>query len=278
MTQVTVPGTQGIVVAAMELPKQPRELELMRAPFPPHQIGKLAKGSKAQMQCPPSEKVNCNICGGWHHPKLVHLDYVGHAALTDRLLDADPHWTWEPLALRDGLPAFDAAGGLWIKLTVCGVTRLGYGNAQESEYKEVGSRDKECIGDALRNAAMRFGAALELWHKGDLHIDEKPEDPKPKEESPGKINEVNLALEGLTPEVVKALRVEAKKIEGDFYAISAKAAHGSWTAFEKVSSEAEVDACWKLIDTKVKTGIRKFIEVKPRYPNALGDAGGETFL
>jgi hypothetical protein len=31
---------------------------------------------------------------------------------------------------------------------------------------------KERIGDALRNAGMRFGAALELWHKGDLHIDE----------------------------------------------------------------------------------------------------------
>jgi hypothetical protein len=25
------------------------------------------------------------------------------------------------------------------------------------------------IGDALRNAAMRFGAALDLWHKGQLH-------------------------------------------------------------------------------------------------------------
>lgn len=36
---------------------------------------------------------------------------------------------------------------------------------------------KERIGDALRNAAMRFGAALELWHKGELHIqsDDPPE-------------------------------------------------------------------------------------------------------
>jgi len=31
---------------------------------------------------------------------------------------------------------------------------------------------KERIGDALRNAAMRFGAALDLWHKGDLHAAE----------------------------------------------------------------------------------------------------------
>ena len=33
---------------------------------------------------------------------------------------------------------------------------------------------KERIGDALRNAAMRFGAALDLWHKGDLHADSGP--------------------------------------------------------------------------------------------------------
>lgn len=142
----------------------------MRTPFPAHQIGKLAKGSKAQTQCAANEKANCAVCGGWHHPKMIHLDYVGHAALTDRLLDVDPDWVWEPLAFRDGLPAFDSTGGLWIKLTVSGTTRLGYGNAPTSEYKEVGSREKEVIGDALRNAAMRFGAALDLWHKGDLHL------------------------------------------------------------------------------------------------------------
>jgi len=31
------------------------------------------------------------------------------------------------------------------------------------------------IGDALRNAAMRFGAALDLWHKGTLHLEEEEE-------------------------------------------------------------------------------------------------------
>ena len=131
-------------------------LELLREPFPAHQISKLPKGN-------------------------VMLDYVGHAALTDRLLDADPSWNWEPLAFgSDGLPVFDATGGLWIKLTVCGVTRLGYGHA--GKKSDPGAREKEVIGDALRNAAMRFGAALDLWHKGQLHIDgessqEAPEEP-----------------------------------------------------------------------------------------------------
>lgn len=135
-------------------------LAKMREPFPPNQISKLPKPLKRD-----APKGKCSECGGYHGLPAVHLDYVGHAALTDRLLDADPMWTWEP-ATPDGLPALDRNGGMWIKLTVAGVTRLGYGAA---DGKQGGDAVKEVIGDALRNAAMRFGAALDLWHKGDLH-------------------------------------------------------------------------------------------------------------
>jgi len=128
-------------------------------------------------------KASCKVCGGYHATSnVIHLEYVGHAALTDRLLNADPLWTWEPLALSpQGIPALDANGGLWIKLTVGGMTRLGYGDAQG---KNGGDAIKECIGDALRNAAMRFGAALDLWHKGDLHVDEEPEPAKQAPQNP----------------------------------------------------------------------------------------------
>lgn len=148
-------------------------LTLMRAEFPEHQISKLPKETRAQIDARKSDKnlmvFNCKVCGGHHHKNSVHLDYVGHAALTDRLLDADIAWSWEPLAFApDGLPAVDRNGGLWIKLTVDGVTRLGYGHAGD---KSGGDAVKETIGDALRNAAMRFGAALDLWHKGDLHVE-----------------------------------------------------------------------------------------------------------
>lgn len=137
-------------------------LKLMRKPFAEHQISKMCKSTKKDN--PPGR---CRDCGGFHKLPSVQLSYVGHAALTDRLLDADPTWTWEPLALAaDGSPLLDANGGLWIKLTVAGVTRLGYGDAQG---KTGGDAMKERIGDALRNAGMRFGAALDLWHKGDLH-------------------------------------------------------------------------------------------------------------
>ena len=147
-------------------------LDLMREPFPAHQISKMCRSTKKD-----NAKGKCPKCNGWHGLPAIQLDYVGHAALTDRLLSADPAWQWEPLAVgADGYPVIDRDGGMWIKLTVCGVTRYGYGDAQG---KSGGDAMKERIGDALRNAAMRFGAALDLWHKGDLHIEEdEPEQKK----------------------------------------------------------------------------------------------------
>lgn len=151
-------------------------LAKLREPFAANHISKLPKPTKAQTEALRADfkkGVRCKDCGQWHHPDVVHLDYVGHAAVTDRLLDVDPQWSWEPVAFTDlGLPAFDQSGGLWIKLTVCGVTRLGYGHAAGKPNQDPGAREKEVIGDALRNAGMRFGMALDLWHKGQLHADD----------------------------------------------------------------------------------------------------------
>jgi len=79
----------------------------------------------------------------------------------------------------------------------------------------------------------------------------------PKKETPGQIVEQNIAMEGLPPEVQKAIREEAKKIEGDFYTIGAKAALGSWNAFKATAGELEIDACWKHIDSKTRSGIKR---------------------
>lgn len=136
---------------------------ILRQPFPPESINKLPKPNSRDAQ-----KGKCPECGGWHGLPAAHIDYVGHAEVTDRLLTADPTWTWEPVAFGDdGLPLFDKQGGLWIRLTVGGVTRLGYGNATG---KTGGDGIKEVIGDAVRNAAMRFGVALDQWAKSDLHL------------------------------------------------------------------------------------------------------------
>lgn len=156
-------------------------LDKLREPFPAHQISKLPKETGKQAEQRKAEQNNgnwpkrCTVCGGLHHANAVHLDYVGHAALTDRLLDTDLRWTWEPMAVTpEGLPAFDKNGGLWIKLTICGVTRIGYGSA---DGKSGGDAIKEVIGDALRNSGMRFGAALDLWHKGELHVEDTTDAP-----------------------------------------------------------------------------------------------------
>lgn len=117
------------------------KLNALRVPFPPEKISRKPKGG-------------------------TMLDYVGHADITERLLDIDPEWNWQPCRWHDGVPEFERSKdgkpiGLWIRLTVCGVTRYGYGSVEPNVF----DAEKQLIGDALRNAAMRFGVALELWSK-----------------------------------------------------------------------------------------------------------------
>lgn len=117
---------------------KPEQSNALLAPFPKSQIQQLPKGG-------------------------IRLDYVSHGNVTRRLLEVDPEWNWEPMSLDDqGLPLFDERGGLWIKLTVCGVTRIGYGEPQGSDTYD---RIKGSISNSIRVAAMRFGVALDLWAK-----------------------------------------------------------------------------------------------------------------
>jgi hypothetical protein len=141
----------------------------LREPFPPEKIGKLPRVTcgrcreSRERSCDDHRKSKCADCGSWVTSAHMHLDFVGHADATDRFLAVDPGWTWEPFALDGrGLPAFDDNGGIWIRLTIAGVTRIGYGDA---DGKKGANAIKEAIGDALRNAGLRFGVALDLWRK-----------------------------------------------------------------------------------------------------------------
>lgn len=175
-----------------EQPNRLAQLAKLREPFEANLIGKLPKPYKKD-----SDKGNCRECGGYHGLPAMHLDFVGHAALTSRFLDVDPEWTWEPMAVDpNGLPILDGNGGLWIRLTILGVTRPGYGDA---EGKRGGNAVKEAIGDALRNAGMRFGAALDLWHKGDLQV-EKGVEPSEADKARERLLET-LRFKGLTGKV-----------------------------------------------------------------------------
>lgn len=124
----------------------PEQSAALRAPFAPEQIGKLPRAG-------------------------IELDFVGHANVNARLLDVDPEWTWEPCAWNEaGTPLTLVDGNnavLWIRLTVCGVTRLGVGIVSTNAFE----LQKQLISDALRNAAMRFGVALDLWSKEPLNAE-----------------------------------------------------------------------------------------------------------
>lgn len=145
----------------------------LREPFKPEQVGKKPQvncgactqatknaRSAADKHCDRHTVLKCPGCQAYITTGHIHLDFVGHAVTTSRLLSVDPEWTWEPMGYTpDGLPATDQAGNLWIWLTVLGVRRPGVGD---------GGSAKEAVGDAIRNAAMRFGVALDLWSKEEL--------------------------------------------------------------------------------------------------------------
>lgn len=124
-------------------------------------------------------KLNKQWTGKDGKPKSMQLDYVGHADATDMLLSQDPLWNWEP-PTRDELDLLgyesaiirDSNGwprGMWIALTVFGHRRLGFGTCEAGKADAI----KELIGDAIRNASMRFGLALVLWSKAEWD-DEPP--------------------------------------------------------------------------------------------------------
>lgn len=149
------------------------DLARLRADFPTEAIGKLPRVtcrdcSDKRAACQKHKKQECRTCGAWVSTAHIHLDFIGHATVTDRLLTVDPEWTWEPVAwAADGGPMIRKDGPewtLWIRLTVGGVTRLGVGSVPAGAFEA----EKQLIGDALRNAAMRFGVALSLWSKSEL--------------------------------------------------------------------------------------------------------------
>jgi hypothetical protein len=108
------------------------DMEGLRKPFPPELIGKLPGSAKRPA-----------------------LDYVGHAAVTDRLLQCAPGWEFKVLDLTPDEHASWVLG----RLTIDGVSRDEYGE---------GDDPKKAISDALKRCAMRFGVALDLWSKEDL--------------------------------------------------------------------------------------------------------------
>jgi hypothetical protein len=157
----------------------PEQATRLRESFPAEQVGLLPRitckdcSDAPSRCCAEHRKAKCDACGNYITERHMHIDYVGHGAVTDRLLEVDPEWTWDPVAVDDqGQPLFryDQRGnpvGFWMTVTVGGVTRRGYGSCPSNQT----DAEKVLIGDALRNAAMRYGVALDLWIKGHAEDD-----------------------------------------------------------------------------------------------------------
>jgi hypothetical protein len=203
-----------------------RRLDLLSAPFAADELEKLPK----QMRGKDDDKGKCergtrysadgHYCGGWH-ARSIHLDYVGHAGITDRLNAVDPLWTWEPMAFTPHGTPLMSDGGMWAKLTVLGVTRIGFGDAAG---KTGPNAIKECIGDFLRNAAMRFGVATYLWSKSEAaaakKIDEleqqevqQPKASQPAQPTPQQLADKALTDAGTDLEKLQAVRAWATRAE-----------------------------------------------------------------
>jgi len=230
-------------------------LTALREAFPPEAIGKLPRstcqdcsakdGRKDACERHPNRST-CSVCGNYHNTaSTIHLDFVGHADVTARLLAVDPEWTWEPAENGPGGPSISAStdrdGNLWIRLTVLGVTRIGVGD---------GKNAKERIGDALRNAAMRFGVALDLWAKGDrewAHTEKTGTDRHP-DEATGPAPQADPPWTGpSTAESLAALRMHAETAGVDFDAFTAKKRqeHGGITVEELDRMPAAMAYQWE---------------------------------
>lgn len=236
--------------------EQIEALHKLREPFPESEIRYLpriwcsnCKNSRGQ-GCNQHRMGKCGKCKQ-RMPDGGHIDlrYVGHAEATNRLLNVDPFWDWEPLTVDErGLPQADGYKGLWIRLTVCGMTRLGYGHAGD---KTGGDAIKEVIGDAIRNAGMRFGMALDLWTSSDLEIVEsggvaegesKPLPQLASGQEHGQESQ-DAALARLTEQyrncwgnalALTQIRIEGKKLGLSTTQVQGPPPEAEWTTFDKL--------------------------------------------
>jgi hypothetical protein len=158
--------------------------EKLTSPFPVTWIEKLPKQllrndenkGRCSETAPSSGKggpfysADGHYCGGYH-ARSVHLDYVGHAGITMRLNEVctPAGWEWEPMVVAkvEGgeFPAIPREEfWIWLKIkdpeTQEWIRKQGVGD----DYR---GSSKQAIGDAIRNAAMRFGIGTYLWSKSE---------------------------------------------------------------------------------------------------------------
>jgi len=148
----------------------------LREPFPAAQVGHKPQPwcracvDSPRKVCDNHQKRNCPVCRQNITVAHIDLDYVGHAAVTQRLLEVDPHWEWRPMTKAEiEEHNYPAPGelGMWIWLFVLDQVRPGLGETEGGQLRGANSI-KARMSDAIKNASMRYGVAIETWSKEDL--------------------------------------------------------------------------------------------------------------
>lgn len=233
---MTTNGDDRLPVAWQPGDDMPLWAAKLQQPFPPDEVGLRPQiwcgecrknqykycGMKADAQGSgrvEHVKKTCKDCGQKITQAHTHLSYVGHAHITDRLVQTDPRWTWRPMG-RDipdeVMTAAIATGDLSIIQTVIAayppkvielpavngrVERVMWGevivhdeNGLEVVMPGVGdalgknwdpNAVKEMVGDLLRNALMRHGAGLDLWKKEDADKNKREQSAAAADDSAG---------------------------------------------------------------------------------------------
>jgi hypothetical protein len=95
------------------------------------------------------------------HEWLKGFVYVTEYDITRRLFDVDPNWCWELRELRETVIATQTMYIAHGRLTICGVSRDGIGQAVQELTKDgarpMGEAGKSATTDAFKRAARMFG-------------------------------------------------------------------------------------------------------------------------
>ena len=78
----------------------------------------------------------------------------------------------------------------------------------------------------------------------------------------GKIIDHAIAVERLPAESRAEIVRECKAIEGDFYTLSGKEALKRWKTLVSTMNRDEAEAAWHCLDSKVRSGIKKYQEAE----------------
>lgn len=200
------------------------EQDKLGSAFPPELVGykpqpwcRACSQNKQVYHCDNHKLIRCPKCQQKVTEAHIDLDFVGHAAVTQRLLQVDPTWKWLPVDWHVFSLPDPGKDGMWICLIVRGVARLGIGETEGGRL-EGANAIKARVSDAIKNASMRFGVALDSWSKQELHDTgapgSVPEEARQQAEPPGRPSTAEWAQKiGAAKDVADFSRIheEAKK-------------------------------------------------------------------